>query len=98
MPIIRSRYNPVAARIVTAVFGVIVAIIVLHLAFVLLSANGDNPLVGFIAGVAGWFAWLFKDMFTVADDKVQAVINYGLAALVYLLVGGLIRGLFRAVD
>lgn len=95
MAIIRTRYNPLAVRIITAIFTAIVVIILLHLAFVLLEANSANPFVGFISDLANWFAWLFKNMFTVEDDKVRAVVNYGLAALVYLLIGGLIRGLFR---
>ena len=64
----------------------------------LLEANEGNPIVYFIASLANWFAWLFKDMFTVDDGKLRAVFNYGLAALVYLFIGALIRGLFRRVD
>ncbi|GAA4914025.1 hypothetical protein LX16_5263 [Stackebrandtia albiflava] len=98
MPIIRTRYNPLAVRIVTGIFTAIVIIILLHLAFILLEANPGNPIVHFIAVLADWFAYLFKDMFTVDDGKLQAVFNYGLAALVYLLLGALIRGLFHRVD
>lgn len=88
-------YRPVAVRIVTFIFGGIAAIIFLHLAFVLLEANAANPLVGIVSDVAGWFAFLFQDMFTFDDLKLQAIFNYGLAALMYLVIGIGINSLFR---
>ncbi|THV30965.1 hypothetical protein E9998_05890 [Glycomyces paridis] len=82
-------------HIVTIVFGLIALVILLHLAFVLLEANPGNPLVDFIADLANWFSWLFRDMFTIDDPKARAVVNYGLAALVFLAVGGAIAGAGR---
>lgn len=94
MPYAGTRSNPVL-HIIAAVFGLIALIILLHLAFVLLEANPGNPLVNFIGDLANWFSWLFRDMFTVEDDKARAVANYGLAALVYLAIGGVITGAGR---
>ncbi|MFB9661115.1 hypothetical protein ACFQS3_00190 [Glycomyces mayteni] len=95
MPYVASRHNSLIAHVITIVFGLIALIILLHLAFVLLEANTANPLVAFFADLANWFSWLFRDMFTVDDPKVRAVVNYGLAALVYLLIGGAIAGAGR---
>ncbi|MCD0446896.1 hypothetical protein LO763_25070 [Glycomyces sp. A-F 0318] len=95
MPYSASRHNPWIVHIITIIFGLIALIILLHLAFVLLEANQGNPLVNFIADLANWFSWLFRDMFTIDDPKVRAVVNYGLAALVYLAIGGAIGGLGR---
>ncbi|GAA1679257.1 hypothetical protein GCM10009830_27920 [Glycomyces endophyticus] len=95
MPYVASRHNSLIAHVITIVFGLIALIILLHLAFVLLEANPGNPLVNIIGDMANWFSWLFRDMFTIDDPKVRAVVNYGLAALVYLLVGGAIAGAGR---
>ncbi|GAA2265478.1 hypothetical protein GCM10009853_018540 [Glycomyces scopariae] len=95
MPYVASRHNSLIAHVVTVVFGLIALIILLHLAFVLLEANPGNPLVNAIGDMANWFSWLFRDMFTIDDPKVRAVVNYGLAALVYLLIGGAIAGAGR---
>ncbi|HEX2142919.1 MAG TPA: hypothetical protein VHG10_00270 [Glycomyces sp.] len=96
MPYVATRYNPVIVHIVTAIFGLIALIILLHLAFILLEANPANPLVNFIGDLANWFAWLFRDMFTnIEDPKVRAVVNYGIAALVYLAIGGILSGVGR---
>ncbi|WP_112136633.1 hypothetical protein [Glycomyces dulcitolivorans] len=95
MPYVASRHNSLIAHVITIVFGLIALIILLYLAFVLLEANPGNPLVHFIGDMANWFSWLFRDMFTIDDAKVRAVVNYGLAALVYLLIGGAIAGAGR---
>lgn len=101
MPYVATRHNSLIAHVISIVFGLIALIILLHLAFVLLEANAGNPLVSFIADLANWFSWLFRDMFTIDDPKVRAVVNYGLAALVYLLIGGVLTGFgrrWRAAD
>lgn len=88
-------YRPVAARVVTFVFGGIAVILLLHLAFILFDANLGNPLVELVDVVANWFGYLFSDMFSLDDLKLQAILNYGLAAVAYLAVGAGIRTLFR---
>jgi len=96
MPYVASRHNTWIVHIITIIFGLIALIILLYLAFVLLEANPANPLVNFIGDLANWFSWLFKDMFTgIEDQKVRAIVNYGIAALVYLAIGGAFSGLGR---
>lgn len=94
MALYRYRYRDgsVAARAVSAIFGLIAFILALHIAFVLLEANTGNPLVNFVKQVADFLAYLFKDIFTLEDGKLQALLNYGIAALVFLAIGGLIGG------
>lgn len=96
MPYVASRHNSWIVHIIAVIFGFIALIILLHLAFVLLEANQGNPLVNFIADLANWFSWLFRDMFTVDDPKVRAVVNYGLAALVYLAIAGAVASVGRS--
>ncbi|WP_199043504.1 hypothetical protein [Glycomyces salinus] len=91
----RTRYYSLGVRILTAIFTIIAAIILVYLLLILLDANPANPLVDFVGALADWFAWLFHDLFIVDNAKVQALINYGLAALAYLLLGGLVHGLGR---
>lgn len=91
----RTRYYPLGIRIITAIFTIIAAIILVYLLLILLEANPANPLVDFIGAIADWFAWLFRNMFTVDNAKIQAVVNYGLAALAYLFLGGLVHALGR---
>ncbi|GAA1979868.1 hypothetical protein [Catenulispora subtropica] len=72
--------------------AVIIAIILaLHIVFVLLDANGGNDIVRTDADWAGWLATWFKDLFTPDNPKLNVFLNYGLAILVYLAVGGVLR-------
>jgi hypothetical protein len=96
MPYVASRHNSWIVHILAIIFGFIALIILLHLAFVLLEANPHNPLVNFIGDLANWFSWLFRDMFRVDDPKVRAIVNYGLAALVYLAIAGAIASVGRS--
>lgn len=71
----------------------IAAIIAAHVMFVLLGANPDN---GIVHAAADWSATLaawFKDLFTPSDPKMATFLNYGLAAVCYLFVGGLLHRL-----
>ena len=77
-------------RLVTAlVVGFIVAGIVLHL----LDANSGNALVSFVYDVAGWLVTPFKGLFSLSDPKAEIAVNWGLAAVVYAIAGGLISRL-----
>ncbi|THV41312.1 hypothetical protein [Glycomyces buryatensis] len=91
----RTRYYPLAVQILAGICMVIAAIIALFLVLILLNANQSNPLVTFVGNIADWFAWLFHDMFSADNARIQALINYGLAALVYLGLAGLIHALGR---
>lgn len=77
-------------RIITAlIVGVIVVGIVLHL----LDANSSNGLVSAIYDIAGWFVDPFKGIFSLDERKAEIAVNWGIAALVYAIVGGVIASL-----
>lgn len=88
-------YRPVGVRIVNFVVGGIVAFIVLSLAFVLLGANQGNAIVELVTAVADFFAWPFRNMFTLDTPELSALLNYGIAVLAYVLIGVGVNTLFR---
>ncbi len=89
------RRGSMISRVISAIFGVIALILILHIVLVLVGANAGSGLVGGLADVAGIFAWGFKSLFTNANYKLETFLNYGLAAVVYLAVGALLHRLFR---
>jgi hypothetical protein len=91
----RVRRSSFISRAVSAIFGVIALILILHIVFVLVGANSGNGLVGGLTDLAGMFAWGFKNLFSNANVKLAAFVNYGLAALVYLGTGAVLHRLFR---
>lgn len=74
-------------RVVGAVFA---GILVLHILFGLLGANPNNSLVATVGDVANALALWFVNLFTMNDANLQLLLNYGLAAIFWLVVAGLL--------
>ncbi|MEA2441255.1 MAG: hypothetical protein QOH76_2679 [Thermoleophilaceae bacterium] len=81
------------ARIVRIVTAVVVGFIVVGIVLHLLDANAGNALVGFVYDVAGWLVGPFKGLFSLDGAKLTLAVNWGLAAVVYGIVGGLLSRL-----
>jgi hypothetical protein len=91
----RVRRTSMISRVVSAVFGIIALVLILHIVFVMAGVNSDNGIVRALSDFAGFLAWGFKNLFTNANIKLQTFLNYGLAALVYLAIGAVLSRLFR---
>jgi hypothetical protein len=83
------------ARIVSLITAVVVGLIVIGIALVLLEANRDNAIVESLLDAAAWLAEPFDNVFSLDSRKENVAVNYGLAAVVYAIVGGLIARLLR---
>jgi hypothetical protein len=83
------------ARLVALITAGVVALIVIGIVLVLVDANRNNEIIDWLVGAAGWLAEPFDNVFKLDDRKDSVAVNYGLAALVYALVGGLIVRLLR---
>jgi hypothetical protein len=81
-----------ALELVVAVVAVIIAVGVL---LVVLEANPDNAIVETWLDAARWLVGPFADFFTLDDRKLQIAVNWGLALLIYVLVGRGAAGLLR---
>jgi hypothetical protein len=76
--------------------GVVVAIIVaLYIAFYLLHANPENGIVRVDRQIADVLAGPFLGLFTPRDPRMEVIVNYGLAAVVYLVAGGVVASIIR---
>ena len=81
------------ARLVRIVTALVVGVIVVGIVLRLLDANASNDIVSAVNDVAGWLVDPFKGLFSLDEQKAQIAVNWGLAALVYAIVGGLIASL-----
>jgi hypothetical protein len=82
--------------VIHLVVGIVVAIFLLHMLFVVFEANQDNGFVDGVYNVAKVLVLGLGDVFTPDDAKLGVVLNYGFAALIYLVVSQLIvRALSR---
>jgi hypothetical protein len=83
------------ARIVSLITSIIVGLIVVAIVLVLLEANRDNAIVDWLVGAGDWLSNPFHGIFSMDGRKASVAVNWGLAALVYALIGGFIARLLR---
>jgi hypothetical protein len=69
---------------------VVAAVIGLAILFVLIQANPDNAIVSTVHDAARWLAAPFANLITFGDATTRIVANWGLAAIVYLVIGMLL--------
>jgi hypothetical protein len=81
------------ARLVRTVAGLIALVIVAAIVLFVLGANPSNGIVSAIHDAGAWLAGPFKNLVSIHDAKLAMAVNWGLAALVYLVVGHLIASL-----
>jgi hypothetical protein len=82
------------ARAVRLVVGVVVLVIVVGGILFVLSANPANAVVRDIHDAAHTLVGPFNNLFSISGHpKETLVANWGLAAIVYLIVGGFIASL-----
>ncbi len=81
------------ARLVHLIVGIVVLIIVAGIVLVLLNANATNTIVSDVHDAARWLAGPFDGIFSFHSARVALAVNWGVAAVVYLIVGGLIARL-----
>lgn len=78
------------ARAIRVVVGIVVTIILLAVVLRLVDANPGNAIVSDIHDAGAWLVGPFADVFSVKGPKLHMVLNWGLAAVVYTIVGGLL--------
>jgi hypothetical protein len=83
------------ARIVNLVTALVVGLIVVGILLVVLEANKSNDVVSALLDGARFLAGPLDDVFKVGGHKATVAVNWGLAAVVYAFVGGLIARLLR---
>ena len=85
-----------AAQAVNLITGLIVGLIVIGILLVLLEANRSNGIVDWILEAGEFFAEPFDNIFSLDSLKGRVAVNWGIAALIYGAIGGLIaRALYR---
>jgi hypothetical protein len=78
------------ARVVALVLSIVVLIIVAGILLVVLKANPANSIVSEVHSWAHWLAGPFDGMFSFHSANTAIAVDWGIAAVVYLIVGGLI--------
>jgi hypothetical protein len=81
------------ARAITAAAAIAAAIIVVAIVLQVLNANPSNDIVDAIHQGGSWLSSPFHGIFSLNDGDLRMAVNWGLAALVYLVVARFIARL-----
>lgn len=87
----------IIATIVRIVGLVIVAILVAHIVLTLLDANPQNFLTEYVSMWAGEFNLGLGDLFTPEQPKLAVTLNYGVAAIIWMIVTAVVVRLLRRI-
>jgi hypothetical protein len=90
----RTRYRS-PGSVITTIAGVVAAIIIVGIVLVLIKANPNNQIVDVILDVGRFLTKPFHNLFPQDDPRQDILVNWGIAAIVYLIVGALIARLVR---
>lgn len=88
-----SSGRSTAAKVITGVGAVVAVIEAIYILMILLGANAENAFFQFVHAIAEPLALFFPGLFQLDNYQVGVLINYGLAAVFWLVVTGLIARL-----
>lgn len=87
------RVGTVLAGIVRGVVYFIVAVLAVFVVLNLLGANPENSFAKVVAQLAGVFDLGLSDLFMRFEPWVNVLLNYGLAIVLWLLIGAVVTRL-----
>ncbi|MFJ8632683.1 hypothetical protein [Streptomyces sp. NPDC093568] len=76
-----------AALTICTIADVAAGLLGLWIVLYLLEANQANAFVEFVRGSADWLSGWAQDIFTMDTEGLRVILNYGLPAALYLLLG-----------
>ncbi|GAA3559199.1 hypothetical protein GCM10022222_48590 [Amycolatopsis ultiminotia] len=93
----REQAFSFVASLVRWIGLIFAAILVLHVIFVIGSANPANGIVSFVHSWADGLSLGFRDLFTPDDEKLRVLVNYGIAAIFWLIVSAILARILRRI-
>ncbi|HEY0447967.1 hypothetical protein [Actinophytocola sp.] len=92
---VRASVVGVLAGLVRWVGLIFALVLVVHVVLTVGSANPDNSITVFFADAAEPLALAFRNLFTPENAELRVLVNYGLAALFWLIVSSVVSRLIR---
>lgn len=86
-----------AAGFVRCVGTALALVLTAHVLFVLFNANPGNPVVGWAARWSDVLGLWFTDLFHTSSPDFTVILDYGSAAVFWLLVTGVLASVLRSV-
>jgi uncharacterized membrane protein YfcA len=83
------------ARLVQTVAWLVASVIVATILLIDLGANQGNQVVKAVTDAGKFLAGPFKNMFKLHNHDWRVAVNYGIAAVVYVVAGGIVARILR---
>lgn len=87
----------VVASVLRVIGLIIVAILVIHILLTVFDANPSNAFATFIRDGANMLSLGLTDLFTQLTPKLSTAVNYGIAAIAWLIITGIVVGIVRRI-
>lgn len=91
----RSNVVGVVAGVVRWVGLLFALVLAVHVLLTMGDANPANGITKFFSSAADPLALAFKSLFTPENENLRVLVNYGLAALFWLIVSAVLSRLIR---
>jgi len=79
-----------AARVLQLIASAVAIVLLVGVVLIILGANQQNDIVGALLDAARWLAGPFANMFDLDSRKTEVAVNWGIAAVVYLVIANVI--------
>jgi hypothetical protein len=87
----------IVASLLRVIGLIIVAILVIYILLVVAGANPVNGFAVFVKNAADTFSLGLSNLFLLKDPKFAVGVNYGIAAVAWLVITSIVVGLVRRV-
>lgn len=94
----RGKIGGVLAAVVRWAGLIVAVILVLRVVLTVGGANPNNGITGFVTAWSDPLAWGFKDLFTPSDGKLRVLVNYGVAAIFWLIISSVLVRIIRRLS
>ncbi|MBA0127436.1 hypothetical protein H0B56_17965 [Haloechinothrix sp. YIM 98757] len=92
---VKDQFVGVLAGAVRWVGLIFAVLLVLHVVFTLADANPDNSIVDFVTNTAPSLTLGFENMFTFDERNTEVLVNFGIAALLWLVISSVGASIIR---
>lgn len=93
-----KKVAAVVADVVRWVGLLFAVVLVVHVLLTVGGANPDNGITQFFDNVAQPLALAFKDLFTPENADLRVLVNYGIAALFWLVLSAIASRMIRRLS
>ena len=97
MRALASKSLTLAASVIRILTVIFAAILVIHIVLTVAAANPQNGITTFFADAANNLTLGIGDLFLPASEALKVILNYGIAAVVWLVIGIVIAKILNAL-